>query len=80
MQVNATPSLSRMKVVCDMPGLTSRAGTALLTSLADAFGLKGGLVRRVSVHPRAVRHEPGRVARDLAAMLAGVDCLCPLRA
>ena len=24
------------EVVCDMPGLTSRAGTALLTGLADA--------------------------------------------
>ena len=44
MQVHATTSLSRMEVVCDMPGLTSRAGTALLTGLADAIGLTDGLV------------------------------------
>jgi len=80
-QVNATPSLSHMKVVCDMPGLTSRAGTALLTGLADTLGLTEGLVRGLSVHSRAVRHEPGRVARDLAVMLAdGGDCLTDLSA
>ena len=81
MQVNATPSLSHMEVVCDMPGLTSRAGTALLTGLADSIGLTEGLVRGLSVHSRAVRHEPGRVARDLAVMLAdGGDCLSDLGA
>ena len=81
MQVNATPSLSHMKVVCDMPGLSSRAGTALLSGLADALGLTDGLVRGLSVHSRAVRHEPGRVARDVAVMLAdGGDCLTDLGA
>ena len=40
MRVNATTSLSHMEVVCDMPGLTSCAGTALLTGLADALGLQ----------------------------------------
>jgi Transposase DDE domain group 1 len=80
-QVNATPSLSHMEVVCDMPGLTSRAGSALLTGLADSIGLTDGLVRGLSVHSRAVRHEPGRVARDLAVMLAdGGDCLTDLGA
>jgi len=80
-QVNATTSLSHMEVVCDMPGLTSRAGTALLTGLADVVGLTDGLVRGLSVHSRAVRHEPGRVARDLAVMLAdGGDCLSDLGA
>jgi Transposase DDE domain group 1 len=80
-QVNATTSLSHMEVVCDMPGLTSRAGTALLTGLADALGLTEGLVRGLSVHSRAVRHEPGRVARDVAVMLAdGGDCLTDLGA
>jgi hypothetical protein len=64
-----------------MPGLTSRAGTALLTGLADALGLTDGLVRGLSVHSRAVRHEPGRVVRDLAVMLAdGGDCLTDLGA
>ena len=81
MQVNATTSLSRMEVTCDMPGLTSRAGTALLSGVADALGLTGGLVRGLSVHSRAVRHEPGRVSRDLAVMLAdGGDCLTDLGA
>jgi len=80
-QVNATTSLSHMEVVCDMPGLTSRAGTALLTGLADALGLTDGLIRGLSVHSRAVRHEPGRVARDVAVMLAdGGDCLTDLGA
>jgi len=80
-QVNATPSLSHMEVVCDMPGLSSRAGTALLTGLSDAIGLTEGLVRGLSMHSRAVRHEPGRVARDLAVMLAdGGDCLSDLGA
>ena len=81
MQVNATPSLSRVKVVCDMPGLTSRAGTALLTGLADKLGLTEGLTAALRVHSRKVRHEPGRVARDLAVMLAdGGDCLTDLAA
>ncbi|MBU2603009.1 MAG: hypothetical protein KKA32_12730, partial [Actinobacteria bacterium] len=42
-QVNATTSLPPLKVFCDMPGLTSRAGTALLTGAADALGLTDGL-------------------------------------
>ena len=81
MQVNATPSLSHMEVVCDMPGLTSRAGTALLTGLADTLGLTEGLTAALRVHSRKVCHEPGRVARDLAVMLAdGGDCLTDLAA
>jgi len=80
-QVNATTSLSPVKVTCDMPGLTSRAGTALLTGLADTLGLTEGLVKGLSVHSRKVRHEPGRVVRDLAVMLAdGGDCLSDLGA
>jgi len=81
MQVHASTPLSRIEVACDMPGLTSRAGSALLTGLADASGLTDGLVSGLSVHSRAVRHEPGRVARDLAVMLAdGGDCLSDLGA
>src|SRR5450830_1501823 len=79
MQVNATTSLPPVKVTCDMPGLTSRADTALLSGLADALGLTDGLVSGLTVHSRAVRHEPGRVARDVAVMLAdGGDCLTDL--
>jgi len=70
-----------MEVTCDMPGLTSRAGTALLGGLADALGLTDDLVSGLSVHSRAVRHEPGRVARDVAVMLAdGGDALTDLGA
>jgi hypothetical protein len=70
-----------MEVTCDMAGLSSRAGSALLSGLADALGLTDGLVSALSVHSRAVRHEPGRVARDLAVMLAdGGDCLADLGA
>jgi hypothetical protein len=78
-QVNATTPLSRMEVVADGDGLTSRAGTALLSGLADAIGLTDGLVRGLAVHDRAVRHEPGRVARDIAVMLVdGGDALTDL--
>ena len=79
MRVNATTSLSRMEVVADADGLTSRAGTVLLSGLADAIGLTDGLVRGLAMHDRAVRHEPGRVVRDLAVMLAdGGDALTDL--
>jgi hypothetical protein len=78
-QVNATTSLSRMEVIADADGLTSRAGSALLSGLADTLGLTDGLVRGLAVHERAVRHEPGRIVRDLAVMLAdGGDALTDL--
>ena len=81
MQVNATTPLARFEVTCDMEGLTSRAGTALLTGLCDRIGLTAGLVEALSVHSRAVRHEPGRVVRDLSVMLSdGGDCLTDLGA
>lgn len=79
--VNATTPAARFEVTCDMDGLTSRAGTALLTGLTDTIGLTDGLVEALSVHSRSVRHEPGRVVRDLAVMLAdGGDCLTDLGA
>ena len=81
MQVNATTPLPRVEVCAEKSALTSRAGTALLSALADALGLTDALVDGLSVHSRAVRHEPGRVVRDLAVMLAdGGDALCDLGA
>jgi hypothetical protein len=78
-QVNATTSLPRLKVVADGYGLTSRAGTALLSGLADKLGLTSALTKALRVHSRSVRHEPGRVVRDLAVMLAdGGDALTDL--
>jgi len=56
--VNATTPAARFEVTCDMPGLTSRAGTALLTGLADAIGFTGALVGALSVHSRGVRQNP----------------------
>ncbi len=79
MQVHATTLLPRIEVTCDMSGLTSRAGTALLSGLADAIGLTDSLTEALRVHSRAVRHEPGRIVRDLAVMLAdGGDALSDL--
>jgi hypothetical protein len=77
--VNATTPAARLEITCDMDGLTSRAGTALLTGLTDRIGLTAALTGSLSVHSRAVRHEPGRIVRDLAVMLAdGGDCLTDL--
>ena len=77
--MNATTPADRFEVTCDMEGLTSRAGTALLSGLCDRIGLTGGLVDALSVHHRKVVHEPGRIVRDPAVMLAdGGDCLTDL--
>jgi hypothetical protein len=55
LQVHATTTLSRIEVTCDMPGLTSRAGTALLSGLADAIGLTDSLTEALRVHFRVDR-------------------------
>ena len=81
MQVNATTLLPRVEVSAKGVHLTSRAGTALLGGLSDKLGLTGGLTAALRVHARKVRHEPGRVVRDLAVLLAdGGDCLADLGA
>jgi len=78
-QVNATTPLPRVEVTSEMSGLTSRTGTALLSALADRLGLTENLTKALRCHSRTVRHEPGRVVRDLAVMLAdGGDALCDL--
>ena len=81
MQVHATTPLPRVEVSAKGPDLTSRAGTVLLSALADRLGLTEGLSAALRVHSRKVRHEPGRVVRDLAVLLAdGGDCLSDLGA
>ena len=81
MQVHATTPLSRIEVTCDAGGLTSRAGTALLSGLADKLGLTEALTAALHRHSRKLRHEPGRIVRDLAVALAdGGDCLSDLGA
>lgn len=69
-------------VEADGEGLVSHAGAALLAEVADRVGLTGALSRALDgVRERRGRHDPGRVVRDLAVMLAdGGDCLSDLRA
>jgi hypothetical protein len=60
--------------------LVSHAGTALLGRVADKVGLTGALsVRLAAVKQRRRGHDPGRVIRDLAVMLAdGGECVSDL--
>jgi hypothetical protein len=58
----------------------SRTGAALLAECADRLGLSDALSVALGMRERG-RHDPGRVVRDLAVMLAdGGDCLADLRA
>ncbi len=63
-------------------GVVSHAGAALLAEAADRLGLTAALSRGLAgMRERRGRHDPGRVVRDLAMMLAdGGDCLADLRA
>src|SRR5947209_6378220 len=69
-------------VAPDGAGLGSHAGAALLAETADRVGLTRELSRALAgVRERQGKHDPGRVIRDLAVMLAdGGDCLSDLRA
>jgi hypothetical protein len=69
-----------VEVSSDGAGLVSHAGSALLVQVAD----EAGLTRALSAGLRPLRqrgggHDPGRVVRDLAVVLAdGGDCLSDL--
>jgi hypothetical protein len=69
-------------VVPDGDGLVSHAGAGLVAEAADRLGLTEALSGALAaMRERACRHDPGRVVRDLAVMLAdGGDCLADLRA
>jgi hypothetical protein len=71
-----------VEVTADGEGLVSHAGAALLVELADRIGLTSGLSGALaSTRQRASAHDPGRVLRDLAVMLAdGGDCVTDLQA
>ncbi len=71
-----------VEVSADGEGLVSHAGAALLGEAADRLGLSRALSRGLApMRERRSRHDPGRVVRDLAVMLAdGGDCLADLRA
>ncbi len=65
----------------DGAGLVSHAGSGLLAGVADRVGLTAALSEGlVGLRERRAGHDPGRVIRDLAVMLAdGGDCLSDLR-
>jgi Transposase DDE domain group 1 len=71
-----------VEVTADGPGLVSHAGTALLGQVADEVGLTSALsVRLAAIKQRRRGHDPGRVVRDLAVMLAdGGECVSDLGA
>ena len=60
-----------VEVTSDGEGLVSHAGSALLAQVADKSGLTQALsVRLADLKARRSGHDPGRVVRDLAVMLA----------
>ena len=69
-----------VEVTSDGAGLVSHAGTALFGQVADKVGLTQGLsVRLAEIKQRRRGHDPGRVIRDLAVMLAdGGECVSDL--
>jgi hypothetical protein len=69
-----------VEVTADGAGLVSHAGTALLARVADKLGLTKALSLRLgSIKQRRRGHDPGRVIRDLAVMLAdGGECVSDL--
>jgi hypothetical protein len=69
-------------VTADGEGLVSHAGSALLAGVADKTGLSAALSAGLAgTRQRGGGHDPGRVIRDLAVMLAdGGEALCDLRA
>jgi hypothetical protein len=71
-----------VEVTSDGAGLVSHAGSALLAQVADKLGVTRVLSLRLAVLKQRRRgHDPGRVIRDLAVMLAdGGECVSDLGA
>jgi len=71
-----------VEVRADGDGVVSHAGSALVALIADNSGLTGALSMGLAgLRHRRSGHDPGRVIRDLAVMLAdGGDCLADLGA
>jgi hypothetical protein len=67
-------------VTADGEGLVSHAGSALLAEVADKTGLTKALSAGLApMRQRRSGHDPGRVVRDLAVMLAdGGECISDL--
>jgi DDE family transposase len=71
-----------VEVSADGAGLVSHAGSGLLARVADKLGLTKALsLRLAAIKQRRRGHDPGRVIRDLAVMLAdGGECVADLGA
>ncbi len=71
-----------VEVRADGDGVVSHAGSALVALIADKSGLTDALSAGLTgLKQRRSGHDPGRVIRDLAVMLAdGGDCLADLGA
>ena len=69
-------------MTADGEGLVSHAGVALLVELADRVGLTAALSGALAgTRERRSAHDPGRVLRDVAVMLAdGGDCVTDIDA
>ena len=66
-----TSSRPKIVVMADGRGVVGHAGTRLLTDLADATGLADAMSDALApLRRRASGHDPGRVALDVAVMLA----------
>lgn len=69
--MHTTASRPRLVVTADGRGVVSHAGSRLLADLADVTGLNGAFTDALRrLRPRGTGHDPGRVAIDLAVMLA----------
>jgi hypothetical protein len=80
--VKATAQVGTVEVTADGEGLVSHAGAALLVELADRAGLTEALSQALAAtRERRSAHDPGRVLRDVAVMLAdGGDCVTDIEA
>jgi len=80
--VKRAARLGTVEVTADGEGLVSHAGVALLVELADRGGLTTALSEALAgTRERQSAHDPGRVLRDVAVMLAdGGDCVTDIDA
>ncbi|MFJ5156739.1 hypothetical protein ACIQCF_35360, partial [Streptomyces sp. NPDC088353] len=69
--VHTTRSRPKLVVSADGNGVANHAGSRLLADLADATSLTSAFSEALHrLRPRGTGHDPGRVAVDLAVMLA----------
>lgn len=69
--MHTTGSRPKLVVSADGRGVVSHAGSRLLADLADATGLSTACTDALrSLRPRGTGHDPGRIAVDMAVMLA----------